>query len=107
MAILAVSNVTREPSQVPLVPTRPSPIRVAVADDSFLIREALTEVLERHGGVDLVASFADGDSLLAAIDASHRTSSSSTSGCRRRATTRDPRRPAPAREPSRSSASSS
>src|SRR3954469_5315672 len=53
---------------VPPVPTRPSPIRVAVADDSFLMRDAVTQVLERHGGVQIVAACADGESLLAAVE---------------------------------------
>ena len=53
---------------MPPVPTRPSPIRVAVADDSFLMRDAVTQVLERHGGVEIVASCPDGDSLLAAVE---------------------------------------
>jgi DNA-binding NarL/FixJ family response regulator len=48
---------------------RDGPIRVVFADDSYLIREALQEVLAPIDGVDLVASFADGDTLLAAIDA--------------------------------------
>ena len=48
---------------------REGPIRVVFADDSYLIREALHEVLAPVEGVDLVASFADGDALIAAIDA--------------------------------------
>ena len=48
---------------------RTGPIRVVLADDSYLIREALQEVLAAVDGVELVASFADGDSLLTAIDA--------------------------------------
>jgi DNA-binding NarL/FixJ family response regulator len=48
---------------------RDGPIRVVFADDSYLIREALHEVLAPVEGVDLVASFADGDTLMAAIDA--------------------------------------
>jgi DNA-binding NarL/FixJ family response regulator len=40
-----------------------------LADDSYLIREALHEVLAPLDGVDFVASFADGDALLASIDA--------------------------------------
>jgi DNA-binding NarL/FixJ family response regulator len=50
-------------------PTRDRPLRVVFADDSYLIREALQEVLAPIEGVDLVASFADGDALLAAIEA--------------------------------------
>jgi DNA-binding NarL/FixJ family response regulator len=50
-------------------PERDGPIRVVFADDSYLIREALHEVLAPVEGVELVASFADGDAVLAAIDA--------------------------------------
>jgi DNA-binding NarL/FixJ family response regulator len=48
---------------------RDGPIRVLLADDSYLIREALHEVLALIEGVNLVASFGDGDALLAAVDA--------------------------------------
>jgi len=48
---------------------RTGPIRVVLADESYLIREALQEVLAAFDGVELVASFADGHALLAAIDA--------------------------------------
>jgi DNA-binding NarL/FixJ family response regulator len=44
-------------------------IRVAVADDSYLIREAIGQILGRMEGVDLVATCADGDALWAAIEA--------------------------------------
>jgi DNA-binding NarL/FixJ family response regulator len=44
------------------------PIRVVLADDSYLIREALQEILAPVDQVELVATFADGDSLLAAVD---------------------------------------
>ena len=50
-------------------PDRDGPIRVVFADDSYLIREALHEVLAPVDGVELVASFADGDALIAAIEA--------------------------------------
>jgi DNA-binding NarL/FixJ family response regulator len=50
-------------------PERDGPIRVLFADDSYLIREALHEVLAPVDDVELIASFADGDALLAAIDA--------------------------------------
>jgi DNA-binding NarL/FixJ family response regulator len=45
------------------------PIRVAIADDSYLVREALAGVVNRIDDVELVATCADGDELLAAIDA--------------------------------------
>jgi DNA-binding NarL/FixJ family response regulator len=44
------------------------PLRVIVADDSYLIREALRELLSGVPEVDLVATFADGNALLAAVD---------------------------------------
>src|SRR4051794_7286493 len=64
----SASATLRRAIAVPPVPTRPSPIRVAVADDSFLMRDAVTQVLERHGGVEVVAACADGESLLAAVE---------------------------------------
>ncbi|HEX4805890.1 MAG TPA: response regulator transcription factor [Conexibacter sp.] len=45
-----------------------APIRVALADDSLLVREALERILERERGVALVASCADRGSLLAAVE---------------------------------------
>jgi DNA-binding NarL/FixJ family response regulator len=50
-------------------PDRDGPIRVVLADDSYLIREALREILASVDQVELVAAFADGDSLLAAVEA--------------------------------------
>jgi DNA-binding NarL/FixJ family response regulator len=50
------------------VTTRSSPIRIAFADDSFLMREAVHQVMEQHGGVELVATCEDGASLLAAVE---------------------------------------
>jgi DNA-binding NarL/FixJ family response regulator len=50
-------------------PDRDRPIRVVLADDSYLIREALQEILAPVDQVELVAMFADGDSLLAAVEA--------------------------------------
>jgi DNA-binding NarL/FixJ family response regulator len=43
-------------------------VRVALADDSYLVREALAHVLDGVGGVEVVAMCADRDSLLRAID---------------------------------------
>jgi DNA-binding NarL/FixJ family response regulator len=45
------------------------PIRVVVADDSYLMREAITRVLDTEPGFALVATCQDGVSLLAAVDA--------------------------------------
>ncbi len=44
------------------------PIRVAIADDSYLIREAIGQVLARMTSIQLVASCADGTTLRQAID---------------------------------------
>jgi DNA-binding NarL/FixJ family response regulator len=43
-------------------------IRVVLADDSLLVREAIERILEREEGVELVASCADGTALLAAVE---------------------------------------
>jgi DNA-binding NarL/FixJ family response regulator len=56
------------PSGGPAAPET-SPIRVAMADDSYLVREALARVLDGADGVDVVASCGDRDSLLRAVDA--------------------------------------
>jgi DNA-binding NarL/FixJ family response regulator len=45
------------------------PIRVVVADDSYLVREALEHVLAGADGIAVVASCGDLDSLTGAIDA--------------------------------------
>ena len=44
-------------------------IRVAIADDSYLVREALTHVLDAAGGVEVIAACDDRDSLQRAIEA--------------------------------------
>jgi DNA-binding NarL/FixJ family response regulator len=44
-------------------------IRVVFADDSYLIREAVTKLLASDGEIDLVATCEDLDSLLEAIEA--------------------------------------
>jgi len=46
----------------------PKAIRVALADDSYLIREAMQQVLDRASGVEVVAVCEDGDALLEAVD---------------------------------------
>ncbi len=46
-------------------------VRVAVADDSFLIREALARLLGDAEEIELVAVCADGEELAAVIDARH------------------------------------
>ena len=72
----ASQGLAREP-----VTKRGRPIRVAIADDSYLIREALGEVLAPAESLELVATAADGDALLAAVE-------SERPVCRRPATTR-------------------
>ncbi len=49
-------------------PTSVRPIRVVVADDSYLMREAITHVLEGEAGFELVATCDSGDALLAAVE---------------------------------------
>jgi DNA-binding NarL/FixJ family response regulator len=46
----------------------PRPIRVVVADDSYLVREALTHVLEAADGIEVVATCRDRDALVYAIE---------------------------------------
>ena len=46
-------------------------VRVGVADDSFLIREALTRLLGDADEIELVAVCADGEELATAVDACH------------------------------------
>jgi len=43
-------------------------IRVALADDSLLVREAVAAILARADDVELVAACADGSALLAAVE---------------------------------------
>jgi DNA-binding NarL/FixJ family response regulator len=45
-----------------------APIRVALADDSLLVREALERMLERDPAVELVASCGDAAALFAAVE---------------------------------------
>jgi CheY-like chemotaxis protein len=44
------------------------PIRIALADDSFLMREAMQHVLGRLDGVEVVAVCAHGERLLETVD---------------------------------------
>lgn len=43
-------------------------LRIALADDSYLMREAISQVLSGLEGIDLTAVCSDGDSLLEAVD---------------------------------------
>ena len=45
------------------------PLRVVVADDSYLVREALAHLLATTPELELVATCEDGDALLAAVEA--------------------------------------
>jgi DNA-binding NarL/FixJ family response regulator len=66
----ALAHARGEHSRTPTTsPDRDRPIRVVLADDSYLIREALQEILAPVDQVELVAMYADGDSLLAAVEA--------------------------------------
>jgi len=44
------------------------PIRVLFADDSYLVREAITHMLDHEPGFELVAAVDNGESLLAAVE---------------------------------------
>ncbi len=51
--------------------SRPAPgtaIRVVLADDSYLMREALQEILAPMDAIELVAMCSDGDALMAAVE---------------------------------------
>ncbi len=48
--------------------TRLAPTRVALADDSYLVRQALVSILTRSEEVTLVASYSDATSLLASVE---------------------------------------
>ena len=41
--------------------------RIVVADDSFIVREGIREILATHADVAVVALCGDGDELLAAV----------------------------------------
>ena len=45
-----------------------NPIRVVIAEDHYLVREGLRQLLESSGTVEVVAAVGDGSSLLDAID---------------------------------------
>lgn len=52
----------------PLAPTPAEPITVVLADDSFLVREAVAHVLAETDGVEAVAVCRDRPTLLAAVE---------------------------------------
>ena len=43
-------------------------LQIALADDSYLMREAIGQVLSGLEGIEVVAVCSDGDSLLEAVD---------------------------------------
>jgi DNA-binding NarL/FixJ family response regulator len=57
----------REGADPPRAAARGPAIRVIVADDSFLVREALEHLLATADGVEVVAACGDRDTLLAAV----------------------------------------
>jgi DNA-binding NarL/FixJ family response regulator len=52
-------------------PSAETAIRVVIADDSYLVRQALLHVLDAADGIEVVATCGDRDSLLHAVDADH------------------------------------
>jgi len=46
-------------------------LRVVIADDSYLVREAIAHVLSTEPGLELVATCEDGEELMAAVEAEH------------------------------------
>jgi len=65
------ASVHRGPEPSPASPsTRPqgAALRVVIADDSYLIREGLQQLLALAPGLRVVGSYADAPSLLAAVD---------------------------------------
>jgi DNA-binding NarL/FixJ family response regulator len=44
------------------------PIRIVIADDAYLVREALEQILGESERIDVVGTYADRDALIAAID---------------------------------------
>jgi DNA-binding NarL/FixJ family response regulator len=55
--------------RAPIRPTPGAPIRVVIADDSYLIREALREVLARLDAVEVVDAVGDGVALKSLVEA--------------------------------------
>ena len=62
-------------------------MRVVIAEDSVLLREGLARLLA-EAGFDVVGQCGDATTCCSRCAATRRTSRSSTSGCRRRTTTR-------------------
>jgi DNA-binding NarL/FixJ family response regulator len=51
--------------------TTPRVIRVVLADDSYLVREAITHMLASEAGFELVATVDNGESLIEAVETEH------------------------------------
>jgi DNA-binding NarL/FixJ family response regulator len=64
-----IESAAEEIAEVPGQSSGSRPIRVVLADDSYLVREAITHVLDSEPRFLLVATCDDGESLLAAVDA--------------------------------------
>jgi DNA-binding NarL/FixJ family response regulator len=45
-----------------------APLRIVLADDSYLVREAITHLLDSAPEIEIVAACEDGDALLAAVE---------------------------------------
>jgi DNA-binding NarL/FixJ family response regulator len=60
---------TRPEGEVRPVDAEPRSLRVVLADDSYLVREALTHVLEAADGIEVVATCRDLDTVLLAVEA--------------------------------------
>jgi DNA-binding NarL/FixJ family response regulator len=66
-----ICAVTTEPSRIEQDVQADRAIRVVLADDSYLVREALLRILEAADGIEVVATCRDRDSLLRAIQSEH------------------------------------
>ena len=73
MADESLTDEYRDPGAEPGGPAEPEReqrvIRVLLADDSYLVREAITHVLDTEPRFELVATVDNGESLLAAVEA--------------------------------------
>jgi DNA-binding NarL/FixJ family response regulator len=51
--------------------TATAPVRLVIGEDAYLVREALTEILDKVDGIDVVRSCEDRDALVTAISEEH------------------------------------
>ena len=64
-------------------------LRVVIADDNLLVREGVVKLLDHQEGIEVVGTCGTYDELMEAVERGKRpTSSSPTSGCRRRGPTK-------------------